>query len=272
MGNMEGFNGKRGKLTIVFFNKIIELKPTFFVMENVIGLTKTKSTKKYLQTLLNGLEPEYHIDHKTLNSLDFGVPQSRERVFFIGIKKDKLDEKIINQNLFADWFPFPINQIYQNSLTKFKWPVAVPFGKKLTKPENIPIELCVENCLVPYREEKKIPNSNEYFKLYSTKDQLDAIKEGETNRPSFKRLHRFKYSPTACYGNNEVHLHPYRHRRLSVRETLRIQGVPDTYIVPADLPLSKKFKMIGNGVPVPLAEAVANSIKKFLIDNKIIQP
>ena len=142
----------------------------------------------------------------------------------------------------------------------------------MIKPENIPIELCVENCLVPYREEKKIPNSKEYFKLYSTKDQLDAIKEGETNRPSFKRLHRFKYSPTACYGNNEVHLHPYRHRRLSVRETLRIQGVPDTYVVPADLPLSKKFKMIGNGVPVPLAEAVANSIKSFLIDNKIIQP
>lgn len=272
MGNMEGFNGKRGKLTIVFFNKIMELKPTFFVMENVIGLTKTKSTKKYLHSLLNDLEPEYLIDHKTLNSLDFGVPQSRERVFFIGIKKNKLDEKNINQNLFADWFPFPVNQIYQNSLTKFKWPVAVPFGKKLTKPENIPIELCVENCLVPYREEKNIPNSKEYFKLYSTKEQLDAIKEGETNRPSFKRLHRFKYSPTACYGNNEVHLHPYRHRRLSVRETLRIQGVPDTYVVPPELPLSKKFKMIGNGVPVPLAEAVANSIKSFLIDNKIIQP
>jgi DNA (cytosine-5)-methyltransferase 1 len=272
MGNMEGFNGKRGKLTIVFFNKIMELKPTFFVMENVIGLTKSKSTKKYLQTLLNDLEPEYHIDHKTLNSLDFGVPQSRERVFFIGIKKDKLDEKIINQNLFANWFPFPVNQNYQNSLTKYKWPVAVPFGKKLSKPENIPIELCVENCLVPYREEKNIPNSMEYFKLYSTKDHLDAIKEGETNRPSFKRLHRFKYSPTACYGNNEVHLHPYRHRRLSVRETLRIQGVPDTYVVPPDLPLSRKFKMIGNGVPVPLAEAVANSIKSFLIDNRIIQP
>jgi DNA (cytosine-5)-methyltransferase 1 len=57
-----------------------------------------------------------------------------------------------------------------------------------------------------------------------------------------------------------------------VRETLRIQGVPDTYVVPPDLPLSRKFKMIGNGVPVPLAEAVANSIKSFLIDNRIIQP
>lgn len=271
MGNMEGFNGNRGKLTIVFFNKITELKPAFFVMENVIGLTNSKSTKEYLQKLLIGIEKEYFVDHKTLNALEYGVPQSRERVFFVGVRRDKLDEKIINKSLFVEWFPFPINQNYQNALTKFKWPVAVPFGRKLIKPESVPIELCVENCLVPYREENKIPNAKEYFKLYSTKEHLDAIKEGETNRPSFKRLHRFKYSPTACYGNNEVHLHPYRHRRLSVRETLRIQGVPDTYVVPADLPLSKKFKMIGNGVPVPLAEAVANSIKSFLVDNKIIQ-
>jgi DNA (cytosine-5)-methyltransferase 1 len=271
MGNMEGFNGNRGKLTIVFFNKIMELKPAFFVMENVIGLTNSKSTKEYLQKLLIGIEKEYFVDHKALNALEYGVPQSRERVFFVGVRRDKLDEKINDKSLFVEWFPFPINPNYQNALTKFKWPIAVPFGRKLIKPESVPIELCVENCLVPYREENKIPNAKEYFKLYSTKEHLDAIKEGETNRPSFKRLHRFKYSPTACYGNNEVHLHPYRHRRLSVRETLRIQGVPDTYVVPADLPLSKKFKMIGNGVPVPLAEAVANSIKSFLVDNKIIQ-
>jgi DNA (cytosine-5)-methyltransferase 1 len=52
---------------------------------------------------------------------------------------------------------------------------------------------------------------------------------------------------------------------------LRIQGVPDTYVLPAELPLSKKFKMIGNGVPVPLAKAVANAVKKFLKDNTVIQ-
>lgn len=107
--------------------------------------------------------------------------------------------------------------------------------------------------------------------LYVTEKFLQAIDEGETNRPSFKRLHRYKYSPTACYGNNEVHLHPYKNRRLSVREALRIQGVPDTYILPTELPLSKKFKMIGNGVPVPLAEAVANAVKDFIKVNKIIQ-
>jgi len=116
----------------------------------------------------------------------------------------------------------------------------------------------------------KTPNSKEYFNLYVDEIELKKIAEGETNRPSFKRLHRFKYSPTACYGNNEVHLHPYKNRRLSVRETLRIQGVEDTYVLPPELPLSKKFKMIGNGVPVPLAEAVANSMKDFLVVHKVI--
>ncbi len=95
--------------------------------------------------------------------------------------------------------------------------------------------------------------------------ELNSIDEGETNRPSFKRLHRYRYSPTASYGNNEVHLHPYLNRRLSVREALRIQGVDDSYILPSNLPLSKKFKMIGNGVPVPLAKEVAISLKNFLI-------
>ena len=96
-------------------------------------------------------------------------------------------------------------------------------------------------------------------------NQFAKIKEGETNRPSFKRLHRYKYSPTACYGNNEVHLHPYQHRRLSVREALRIQGVDDSYVLTTPNLLSKKFKMIGNGVPVPLAKAVAETLKEFIV-------
>src|SRR5208283_4131897 len=100
----------------------------------------------------------------------------------------------------------------------------------VSKPENLPVELCIENCLVPDSEMNETSNANEYFNLHVPEMKLSKIKEGETNRPSFKRLHRFKYSPTACYGNNEVHLHPYKHRRLSVREALRIQGVPDTYI------------------------------------------
>lgn len=269
-GNLEGFKGERGKLTVVYFDRILELLPTFFIMENVTGLTRSSSTREHMKKLVRRVEKEYFVDHKTLNALDFGVPQFRERVFFIGIRKDKLDQDIVNKSL-GEWFTFPVNKKYNGSATKYKWATTVDYGKKLTKPKDLPLELCVENCLVPTREIKNTPNSKEYFKLYAGEKELKKIAEGETNRPSFKRLHRFKYSPTACYGNNEVHLHPYKHRRLSVRETLRIQGVEDSYVLPPELPLTKKFKMIGNGVPVPLAEAVANAVKNFIKVNKVIQ-
>ena len=270
-GNMDGFDGKRGKLTVVYFDKILELRPTFFVMENVTGLTKNKSTKIHLAKLLKRVRAEYYIDFHTLNALDFGVPQHRERVFFVGIRKDKIEEKHVELKITGKWFDWLENENYKNAETKYSWPGAVPFGKSLTKPKDLPLELCVQNCLVPFREINKTANANEYFNLYISEARLKKIKEGETNRPSFKRLHRYKFSPTACYGNNEVHLHPYRHRRLSVRETLRIQGVPDTYVLPAELPLSYKFKMIGNGVPVPLAKAVALSIKNFLMEKGVIK-
>lgn len=233
-GSLKGFDGDRGKLTTLFFDKILELKPTFFVMENVTGLTKRNETKEFLLTLLKRVEKEYFVNHGKLNALDFGVPQFRERIFFVGIRKTKLDSRIVNQSAFGKWFPFPVDKKYKDAATKHKWASPVSFGTNLTKPTDLPIELCVESCLIQSDEMNSTANANEFFNLYITNEALDLIKEGETNRPSFKRLHRFKYSPTACYGNNEVHLHPYKHRRLSVRETLRIQGVPDTYILPRE--------------------------------------
>lgn len=271
-GSRGGFEGERGKLTILFFKKILELKPSFFVMENVTGLIRQKSNKEYLIKLLKNVKRHYHIDYRTLNALDFGVPQFRERVFFAGINKDIARKEIIEKGQDGHWFAWPMNELYKEAFTKYSWPDAVDFGHRLVKPADIPIELCVQSCLIPDSQINKIANANEYFNLYSGEKKLKKIQEGQTNRPSFKRLHRFRYSPTACYGNNEVHLHPYRHRRISVREALRIQGVPDEYVLPSDLPLSRKFKMIGNGVPVPMAEAVASAMKRFLIQKHILKP
>ena len=97
------------------------------------------------------------------------------------------------------------------------------------------------------------------------------MRKEDSSGKSFKRLHRWRYSPAAAYGNNEVHLHPKEPRRLSVREVLRLQTVPDTYALPKDLTLTAKFKMVGNGVPVILAKAVADSILDFL-NNGIVNP
>ena len=89
----------------------------------------------------------------------------------------------------------------------------------------------------------------------------------DTSKKSFKRLHRYRYSPTACYGNNEVHLHPFEPRRLSLREAMRIQGIPDEYELPEGSSLTIKFKLIGNGVPVPLAYNIAQHLIVIFRDN-----
>lgn len=113
------------------------------------------------------------------------------------------------------------------------------------------------------------PNGNDVFKPKSEK--FSTVNEGDTKRKSFKRLHRYRYSPTACYGHREVHLHPWEKRRLSVREAMRIQGIPDEYQLPDNATLSNKFALVSNGVPVSLAHQVALSLKIFMQPNLVRQ-
>jgi site-specific DNA-cytosine methylase len=69
----------------------------------------------------------------------------------------------------------------------------------------------------------------------SCNKKFQEIAGGDNSRQSLKRLHRRRYSPAAAYGNNEVHLHPTEKRRLTVRETMRIQTVPDEYAFHLDI-------------------------------------
>ena len=115
-----------------------------------------------------------------------------------------------------------------------------------------------------------LPNGRDSFKPHSSK--FRTIPEGDVSGKSFKRLHRWRYSPSAAYGNNEVHLHPTQPRRLTVREVMRIQSVPDNYALPETMTLSKKFKTIANGVPVKLALALAKQISAVLQNETACTP
>ena len=93
---------------------------------------------------------------------------------------------------------------------------------------------------------------------------MQQIEEGDDSGKSYKRLHRWRYSPTAAYGNNEVHLHPFHARRISVAEALAIQSLPKEFEMPSDVSLTSKFKMVGNGVPYLAASGIAKSIFEFI--------
>lgn len=256
-GKKNGFDGERGKLTHIYINKIKEIKPSFFLMENVPGLVGLKNAKPIFNKLVKELEDDYYVEKIKLNALEYGVPQSRERIFVVGFLK----ELLLAKHQKFEW-PSPK---YPNALKIYNWPKQNDFGKKIEKPANIPFELCVQSCLK--KDNENIANIDEYFKFKNNKEKRIAIKEGDTKRQSFKRLHRYRYSPTTSYGNNEVHLHPYEDRRISVREALRIQGVPDTYVISQEINMTKKFKVISNGVPVPLAYEIAKSILRYIKEN-----
>ena len=93
---------------------------------------------------------------------------------------------------------------------------------------------------------------------------MQTVMEGDVSKKSYKRIHRWKYSPTVCYGNNEVHLHPYKERRLNVAEALALQSMPKEFVLPPEMTLTDKFKTIGNGVPYLLAEGIAKTIRDYL--------
>lgn len=263
-GKNKGRTGKHGILSKVFADKIMDLQPTFFLFENVKGLYITARHREFFDNLRMQFSEHYLTDVRVLNALDFGVPQDRDRVFMVGLKKKWLRKRLGVRNILKDysWFQWPEELRYAGAKQRFNWPRENPFGVTPEKPNGIPEELMVGPIICDLDEIASLPNGLEGLRPLS--DKYYVIHEGDVSRKSFKRLHRWRYSPTAAYGNNEVHLHPTQPRRLTVREALRIQSVPDTYILPAEMPLTYKFKTIGNGVPVKLAHAMAVAIRNMI--------
>lgn len=279
-GKNNGQKGQNGKLTRSYANMILKLSPAFFLIENVPGLLETKKHRAFLFSVLKKLGDSYAVDLRVLNALEYGVPQSRRRVFVVGVclkwlAKNRLSEysdiaeksaaitrldvskkrsikEVASALSQLHWFYWPPCR-FADAESKFSW------GKKGGAPDEL---------LVGYQFSKinGHPNTDDVFRAYSTK--FKTIKEGDVSGKSFKRLHRYGYSPNAAYGNNEVHLHPTKPRRISVAEALALQAVPEEYAFPDNMTLTDKFKAVSNGVPVLLAESMAAAFAHFLNGSK----
>lgn len=277
-GKNKGETGDNGRLSQTYVHRIHELQPSFFLLENVPGLIRTRRHREFLNRLWNQLAFDYQMDLRILNALDFGVPQDRQRVIWIGVRRRWLRHRrlrwdspsslplahITSSSAALDGrspFPTPDSRL-ANAKSRFDWPTTSEFGSEPLPPHpGIPHELMTGTWLLDSTI-ADLPNQEDFLHPYSTK--IPLIAEGDVKAKSFKRLHRHRYSPTVAYGHNEVHLHPSLPRRLTVREAMRLQSVPDQYALPPDMPLTAKFKTIGNGVPVKLAKAIGTSIRTFL--------
>jgi DNA (cytosine-5)-methyltransferase 1 len=283
-GKNAGATGDKGKLIFSYYKIVEQVMPQFIFFENVTGLVNTKIHKEEgFDMLVSKLKKlGYEVWYDILNSLEFGLPQDRPRVVLVGFRRDVVDlltdagyhlekdnQKLKTENRDDVVFKWPL--LKYTDTKKQNWPTKWNFGSKAKTIEinSIPKEYRKMMFVDSFDGlTSKTPNQNEHFQPKSTR--FYSVAEGDTNRKSFKRLHRFRFSPTVAYGNNEVHLHPTEPRRLTVREALRLQTVPDIYILPNKMTLTAKFKMISNGVPTKKAELIAQEIRRtLLLYNKV---
>ena len=267
-GKNRGKDGDNGKLSGIYAKIICGTQPDFFLFENVKGLYRTAKHRAFFEHLKNQfIENGFCLTEQLINALEFGVPQDRERIILIGIRKDivkKLNLKTEGNNL-AD---FPWNEYKTYNIEDIKqahWPTNDPYKEHscLPIPDGI-----IEGLTVQYWWDKNDvtnhPNANMYFKPKAGLTRFQSTNEGDDKKKSFKRLHRWRYSPTVAYGNNEVHIHPYEPRRISVSEALALQSLPSEFVIPQNITLTDAFKTIGNGVPYLAAKGIANSIYDYL--------
>jgi len=244
-GERKGLDDPRGQL-IVYFNKLVnDCEPRMFLVENVKGLVTHNNGKTFNDILEmfknNG---KYRVYHKILNANDYEVPQKRERVIIIGvhnsISKDftypiKSDKKVVLQDVLLD-VPPSIGATYSKS--KEDVMKMVPQGGCWI---NLPDDIQKQ-----YMGEKSLSAGG---------GKRGIARRLAMNEPSLT------LTTSPCQKQTE-RCHPIETRPLNVREYARIQTFPDSYQFCGSM--HNQYKQIGNAVPVNLAFAIANQIKKFL--------
>lgn len=257
-GKNRGKEGENGKLSKTYIDLICKQQPDFFVFENVKGLYRTARHRNFFESLKNKLKSAGYIcSERLINSIEYGAPQDRERIILFGVLKSSVKVDPLN----LKWLAYA--KYNDRTAFDFSWPVTDPVAIKRMKPATIPEDLTVQYWF-NQNDVDNHPNATHQFVPRAGLVRFKTVDEGDDSKKSYKRLHRWRYSPTAAYGNNEVHIHPWLPRRISVAEALAIQSLPKEFELPSNMTLSNMFKTVGNGVPFLAALGIAKAIKDFL--------
>ena len=270
-GKNRGKEGENGKLSGTYVSLICETLPDFFLFENVKGLYRTAKHREFFEQLKEKLaNAGYLLTEQLINSIEFGAPQDRDRIILIGFQRDIAQDLNLpfkdSQLLEFDWNR---NKTYSRDVFNLPWPTTTPYKEDsvLEIPKGIIKELTVQYWW-DNNDVLNHPNSNMFFKPRAGLYRFQSKEEGDDKKKCYKRLHRWRYSPTVAYGNNEVHIHPYKPRRISVAEALALQSLPKEFELPTTMTLTDAFKTIGNGVPYMAALGIAKNLFDYISIHK----
>ena len=243
-GERKGLEDPRGQLILEFNRLVNECRPKLLLVENVTGLVthdKGKTLDSLTELFSNG--GLYEIQYKVLNAGNYGVPQKRERIIIVGTRSDL--------NLKYE-FPSPVSEkVFLKDALKNVPPSE---GERYSEDKKRVLEMVPPGgCWVDLPEEIQ--------KAYMGK----AFNSGGGRRGMARRLSMEEQCLTLTTSpaqKQTERCHPMETRPLTVREYARIQTFPDDYEFCGSM--SKKYKQIGNAVPVTLAYHLAQSVKKTL--------
>ena len=244
-GALRGIDDKRGQLFYDFIRILKAKKPKFFLAENVSGMLAPRHS-----VALQGIkdlftEAGYHLSFKLLNASDYNVPQDRKRVFFIGIRKDL--------NFHFSFTPKTFPKIpLKDAIGDLKESVMPAINKNYTNGSD---------CKILNHEFMTGGFSSIYMsrnRVRSWDEQSFTIQAGGRHAPLHPQAPKMK----KIEKNKQIFIRGQEqlYRRLSVRECARVQTFPDDFEFHYDN-IAKAYKMIGNAVPVKLAQFMAGEIK-----------
>ena len=218
-GKRQGFDDKKGR-GIIFFHclQVIQHKqPKIFVLENVKGLL-THDGGNTFQTIINLLESlkTYNIFYKLLNTKNYGLPQNRERIYIVGIRK----------NIMKTHFRFP---------------------------EQIPLKFTVADFLsiLPketHAEYSKItPHMRKIIEDSGVNESENWVINVNTGMKEFATKLK-DISPCLLAGNSAFYVTSYQ-RKITEKEALTLQGFPRNFCTD-NIPKSQVYRMAGNTMSV----------------------
>jgi DNA (cytosine-5)-methyltransferase 1 len=219
-GTRKGKNDTRDGFPI-FIEAIKKVQPQIFLFENVRGLLY--SSKKYFERILFEVRKlGYIVDYKLLNAVDYGVPQSRERLFVIGHRAK---------------FKFPNEELNQ-----------VTVGEAIGDTMHI----------VTKESKFLTPSMDTYIAAYEKASYCVNPRDLYVNKPA--RTLTCRNLAAATSDMQRIKLGDGRRRRLLIREAARLQSFPDWFEFSGNE--MQQFYQIGNAVPPLLAYKIALSIKE----------
>lgn len=247
-GKRLGLDDVRGTMFYYYANFLRQLQPKMFIFENVKGLLTHDGGKTY-KTILDIFEQEGYItQYKVLNAWNYSVPQKRERLITIGIRKDLYKEGI---------FEFPKEKIYKPLLKDIKLDVN-PSKDECAQYSDYKKTIFK---LVPpggYWKDIDPAIAKEYMKSCWDMGggRTGILRRLSLDEPALTVL-------TSPFMKQTDRCHPIEVRPFSYRENARIQTFPDDWKFEGKL--SEKYRQVGNAVPVNLAKSIGEAIYLTLL-------